>query len=244
MASGEARALHAKNGLPVMIVGAHGRAMWSEVFEGAPYILRPRRFNGGRFQRLVSGGGVRPYIAQKTPTKWMWREYKPKPAEIFFTDAERAFAEPFRGMVMLEPEVKNIGHDNKAWPLSRWVELAATFGINAAVQCVPPDATRTLPPNVLKVATPTFRHAAAVLAVSKAFVGTDGGLMHAAAAVGTPAVILWSEFTSPAICGYATMTNIRHAGKPCGNRLQCKGCHEAMSKITVDEVSAALKGLL
>ena len=249
MASGEARALHKANGMPVMIVGAHGRTMWSEVYEGVPYILKPRQFAGGRFTRYVSGGGTRPYIAQKTPTKWTWRPYKPKPAQIVFTAAELKFAAPYKGMVMIEPEVKNVGHRNKAWPTTRWEELVDAFHPSGTLessrflQCVPPGGDG-LDELLHHVVTPTFRHAAAVLSVSKAFVGTDGGLMHAAAAVGTPSVILWSEFTSPDICGYDSMINLRHAGAPCGNRLDCKSCRAAMDKITVAEVVAALKGIL
>ena len=249
MASGEARALFKSSRIPVMIVDRRGRPIWSEVFEGIPYIVKDPRRHAGHVNRLVNGGGVRPYITLKTPTKWVWRPYKPKPAEMVFTKAELEFAEPYRGMVMIEPNVKNVGHDNKAWPHKRWEEVVDAFyprGVlddSKFLQCVPPG-TDGLDELLHHVTTPTFRHAAAVLSVCKAFVGTDGGLMHAAAAVGTPAVILWSEFTSPDICGYASMVNLRHAGKACGNRLNCHGCRAAMDKITVAEVVAALKGLL
>jgi ADP-heptose:LPS heptosyltransferase len=96
----------------------------------------------------------------------------------------------------------------------------------------------------MPITTPTFRYACAVLSVCKAFVGAEGGLMHAAAATKTPAVILWSEFISPAITGYPTMVNLRHAGPPCGMRVDCRTCRVAMNKITVTEVVAALKGVL
>jgi len=68
--------------------------------------------------------------------------------------------------------------------------------------------------------------------------------MHGAAAVGTPAVILWSEFISPDITGYSNMRNIRHAGKACGNRFNCAGCRKAMDAITVSEVLTNLEGIL
>ncbi len=244
MAVGEARVLHAASGKPVLIIGGHGRPMWSEVFENNPYLLK--RYSRRSFIRLVNGGGVRPYIERKTPERWYWKLYQPKPGELFFTDDEKAFAEPYRGMVMIEPNVKNVGHDNKAWPFAKWAELLKQLqseNQHRYVQCVQ-ASTPMIPHGVAQVETPTFRKAAAVLSVCKAFVGTDGGLMHAAAAVGVPAVILWSEFTSPDICGYKTMVNLRHAGKPCGNRLSCKGCRAAMDKITVDEVITALKGIL
>lgn len=245
MAAGEARALHKANGLPVVIVGAHGRTLWSPVWENVPYILK--RYPGGRVNRLVNGGGVRPYIEQKTPTRWYWRPYVPKPAEMVFTPAELAFAHPYRGLVIIEPNVKDVGHSNKAWPWDRWQQLVREISAHLMTgysvgQCIAPGAQ--VLDGVNDIATPTFRHAAAVLSVAKAFVGTDSGLMHAAAAVGTPAVILWSEFTAPNICGYSSMVNLRHAGKPCGNRLNCKSCRAAMDAITVAEVATALKGIL
>jgi ADP-heptose:LPS heptosyltransferase len=240
MAVGEARALHKASGKAVLVIGAHGRPMWSEVFEGNPYILK--RYPGRPFVRLINGGGVRPYIELKTPERWYWRPYQPKPGELFFTPDELAFAEPYRGMVMVEPNVKQLGHTNKAWIPSRWQELVDTLPL-PWVQCVQPGG-QPLDELVRCVETPTFRHACAVLSVCEAFVGTDGGLMHAAAAVGVPAVILWSEFTSPDICGYKTMVNLRHAGKPCGWRTNCKECRIAMDKISVAEVVAALKGVL
>lgn len=239
MASGAARRMHKATGQPVVIVGVDGRPRWSPLWEGLPYILH--RGAGRPFVRMINGPNARPYIAAKSITRWAWRPYKPEPAQIVFTPAELAFAAPFRGMVVIEPNVKNIGHDNKAWLPMRWIDLSKTR--SDFVQCVSsPD--QALPHNVLKVITPTFRHAAAVLSVAKAFVGTEGGLMHAAAAVGTPSVILWSEFISPEITGYSTMTNLRHAGKPCGNRLACASCRKSMEAITVDEVTRALERIL
>lgn len=239
MASGEARRLHAKTKQPVMIVRPNGMPYWHEMWDGLPYIIK--RPGTGPYQRMLNCGGHRPYIASKSPERWTWRPYKPIPAEIVFTAEEKAFAEPFRGMVMIEPNVKNVGHDNKAWLPARWFGLS--LDREDFVQCVqaPQDA---LPAHVLKVITPTFRHAAAVLSVARAFVGTEGGLMHAAAAVGTPAVILWSEFISPEITGYSNMVNLRHAGKPCGNRLACAGCRKSMEAISVEEVVQALEGVL
>lgn len=241
MAAGEARRLHEKHGRPVMIVDRSGRARSHELWTGIPYITdSPLANAAGAPMRLLNCSGVRPYIAGKTMRQWSWRPFTPTPAEIVFTPEEKAFAEPYRGMVMIEPNVKNIGHPNKAWVLDRWLALSKTR--QDFVQCVS-DPSQSLPNNVLKVITPTFRHAAAVLSVSRAFVGTEGGLMHAAAAVGTPAVILWSEFISPEITGYKTQTNLRHAGKPCGNRMACAACRRSMEVITVDEVVDALEKL-
>jgi ADP-heptose:LPS heptosyltransferase len=246
MAAGQARKLHKSTGLPVMIVGRDGRPRWSELWNGVPYIIH--RAGGRQFVRLMNGPNVRPYVAGKTLKNWTWRAFKPTPAEIVFTPEEKAFAEPYRGLVMIEPNVKAIGHDNKAWLAPRWLDLVKLLETRSreavTVQCVPPSGASALSPDWITTATtPTFRHALAVLSVAKAFVGTEGGLMHGAAAVGTPAVILWSEFISPEITGYSTMTNLRHAGKPCGNRLNCLGCRKSMEAITVTEVIEALEKL-
>ena len=244
MAAGEARQLHRKTGKAVMIVGVDGRPRWNEIWRGLSYLLKGPA--GVPVISLMNCGGHRPYIAGKTPQRWTWKPYVPKRTEIIFTPEELEFAEPYRGMVMLEPNVKATGHDNKAWLAVRWIQLAHDIvarGIKV-VQCVPPGHNHL----ELKVArtpeTPTFRHAAAVLSVARAFVGTEGGLHHAAAAVGTPAVILWSEFISPEITGYERQTNIRHAGNPCGSRIPCAGCKASMNAITVSEVVQALEKIL
>jgi hypothetical protein len=238
MAAGEARRLHKTHGRPVMIVDRAGRPQKSDLWTGIPYITQS---HVGGPMRLLNCSGVRPYIAGKTSSKWTWRHFKPTPAEIVFTAEELVFAAPFRDKVMIEPNVKNIGHTNKAWFGDRWLALSETR--QDFVQCVS-DPSQSLPHNVLKVITPTFRHALAILSVSRAFVSTEGGLMHGAAATRTPAVILWSEFIAPEITGYETMTNLRHAGKPCGNRMNCPGCRTSMEAISVTEVSDALERIL
>lgn len=244
MSMGEARKAHKSNGLPVLIVDTGGRPVKSDLFNGVRYISSTGRFGGKPFTRITNGPGQRPYIKTKTAAKWTWRPYKPIPAELVFSAEEKAFAEPFRGMVMIEPNVKANGHDNKAWLPMRWAELTKALDHLPLVQCVPTPTTPHPSVDVLKVLTPNFRLAVAVLSVAKAFIGTEGGLHHAAAAVGTPAVILWSEFISPSITGYSTMVNLRHAGKPCGNRIACAGCRRSMEAISVNEVTTALKEIL
>jgi len=244
MAAGEARLAHEKTGRPVLITDPVGTPQWSEVFEGNPYILR-KPFAAGGFVRVISSSGNRPYIAAKSAGRWTWKPYTPIPAEMFFTDAELAFAEPYRGAVMLEPNVKAIGHSNKAWPAERWRELIQCLGGPLAndmhlVACTPHNPERLAGASLTVAVTPTFRQALAVLSVCRALVTTEGGLMHGAAAVGTPAVVLWSEFIDPSITGYKQHRNIRHAHRTCGMRIPCPSCRKSMEAITVREVVDAL----
>lgn len=245
MAAGEAKAAHAATGRPVLVTDAAGKPQWSEVFDHNPYILRAP--GDQPFTRVISASGVRPYIASKSAGRWTWKPYKPIPAEMFFTDEELSFAEPYRGSVLIEPKVKATGHGNKAWPWHCWVQFAAWApnympGIRL-IQCAPNDGGKKLPDMSL-VVTPSFRHALALLSVCRALVTTEGGLMHGAAAVGVPAVVLWSEFIDPSITGYAQHTNLRHAHRTCGMRINCPSCRKSMEAITVREVTDALMRIL
>lgn len=236
MATAQVKQLHAQTGRRVMVVGRSGAIAWSEVFEGNPKILkRPER----NALRLINAGGVRPYIAAKSPTHWRWKLWDISPGELFLNDAERAFAAAHAGRILIEPNTKESG-SNKAWIWSRWQELVDRGG--DFIQVGGSGAPRLT--GVKFVETVTFRQACAVLAVSRAFVGAEGGLHHAAAALGIPAVVLFSEFIEPLYTGYKTHRNLRHAGPPCGSRIPCAGCRESMEKISVDEVSANLEQLL
>jgi len=240
MSIGEAKRLHKQTGQPVLIVGRDGRPIKSDLFNGIPYIL-PRPPRQGPYQRLVNGPGARPYIAAKTVTKWTWKPYTPEPADIVFTKDELEFAERYRGKVLIEPNIKPIGHSNKAWPYWSLLQGELTGQGIGTVQCG--FGVGNVIANDFAL-TPTFRYAAAVLSKCSAAVLPEGGLMHAAAAVGTPAVIIWSEFISPDITGYVAHKNLRRAGPPCGSRVDCVGCRESTRAITPTEVLRALKEIL
>lgn len=243
MSMGEARALRAHTGHPVLIVGGDGKPVKDaeRLFQGVPYLLTAPI--DGPYEKLVNGPGVRPYIAGKTSRKWMWQPYIPLPAELVFTQDELEFAERYRGAVMIEPQVKAIGHENKQWGSKNWTALVALLreaGITT-VQCGPGG---TLPIADRFALTPGFRCAAAVLSVSRAAVLPEGGLQHAAAAVGTPSVVIWSEFISPDITGYEMHRNLRVAGPPCGMRFNCMSCRKSMAAISPNMMLDTLKEIL
>lgn len=240
LASGEAHLLYKKFKQPVLIVAAHGRVVWNDVWNGIPYILKQTRA-GLKYQTLVSGGGVRPYIARKTAARWIWQNYKPTPAEVFFTDAELKQGERGKGFVIIEPHGKSKPEAiNKQW--GKWHELVERNPSIPWAQ-VGPSGTEILP-GVVHIETATFRQAGAVLASSLAAVLPEGGLSHLAAAVGTPSVVIYGGFISPDQTGYDLHRNIFTGGEPCGMRSPCSHCRKAMGKITVDMVMENLRGLL
>lgn len=236
MSIGEAKRVHRTWHQPVLIANAAGQPVRSDLFNGVPYLItRPQRI---RYQRLVNCPGHRPYIRAKLDNRWVWNKYQPEPADIVFTEQERAFAERYRGHVMVEPNVKDIGHRNKDWGWRHW---AALHGFDF-IQCYR-EGDRLLP-GARHVLTTSFRQTLAVLAASRAYVGAEGGLHHGAAAVGVSAVVLFGGFISPAQTGYLTHVNLFTGGEPCGSRVDCEHCRKAMSAITPEMVAHELKGLL
>lgn len=239
MATAQVRRLHQETHRKVMVMGRDGRPRWHEVFRNNPRIV-----NELGSARLVNGPGARPYIASKTLTHWTWQRWDIEPGELYLTHDERSFGTPYAGLILIEPHTKRQknGSNNKAWPFERWQQVVDAFPGRRFVQ-VGPAGTRWLA-NVARAPTETFRQACAVLAGSLAFVGCEGGLHHAAAALNVPAVTLWSEFIAPEFTGYETQRNIRHADGWCGARVACMGCAESMRRIEVEEVVENLRGSL
>ena len=126
MAAGELGSRTRRPAGPVLVTDPVGTPQWSDVFEGNPYILR-KPFAAGGFVRVISSSGNRPYIAAKECRSVDMEAVHADPAEMFFTDAELAFAEPHRGKIMVEPGGKPIGHQNKLWLRERWRELVTRF---------------------------------------------------------------------------------------------------------------------
>lgn len=226
------------------------RIIWSEqsrqVFRWNPNIAHPGEehdrstalpsklewiphYRGNRLYGHVEGG------------RWVFRDFKCPAGEIVFDDQELAFAAalPTEPFIVIEPRVKAMGAcagANKTWPLDRYEALVSATGIRC-VQFVPPTV-RPAVADCEVIETPSFRHALAVLGLASLYIGPEGGLHHGAAAVGTPAVVIFGGFNTPRSTGYAWHENIT-VGEPCGTVAACEHCREAMASISVKRVLEA-----
>jgi ADP-heptose:LPS heptosyltransferase len=144
---------------------------------------------------------------------------------------------------MIEPHIKPGAPRNKDWGFERWQRVVNLRPDIPWLQTGPANI-RPLE-GVRFVPCPSVRHACAVMAHSLAYVGPEGGMHHAAAALSKPAVVVFGGYVSPAITGYDTHRNLFTGGEPCGYRIPCKHCAEAMAKITpamvVKELEATLE---
>lgn len=244
MASGQARVLHERTGRKVQVVDRHGERRWSPIWEGNPKIARPS--DSGKFETVVNAPGTRPYHSGKLEDRWVYNPtFRADVGEIYFTEAERDFASRYQPQVVVEPNLKKKASPNKDWGWERWLAFAG-MALERGMGLVQlgPAGTRRLP-GVALIETPSFRHACAVLANAGAYVGHEGGLHHAAAALHIPGVVIFGGFTPVELTGYPIHRNFGVGiGGACGMRRPCAHCAREMAAITPQRVFKELEDVL
>ncbi len=246
MVTGHARELQQKDPRKVRIV--YERPRWCDAWDNNPRIAA----NGekGNFQEyLARVDHLRPYMQAKLDDRWVWRPYGPPVGELYFNEKEQRFARTFRGRIVIEPHLKPGASPNKHWGWKYWCELANGMTKRGLVPTQLGSSSQRRIPGAEFVHTSTVRLAAALLSTARAAVLPEGGLHHAAAAVGCPAVVIFGGYIAPAVTGYASQRNLfvetaEHL-LGCGSRrTQCSHCAAAMAQITPAQVLAQLEALL
>jgi hypothetical protein len=215
-------------------IGDGTQVEWGEVFENNPHISK--EILPGCIW-VHSHKGFRPYVEndKSTADKLAWkRSFKAHPGELFLTAEEKAKWTQ-TDFVYIEPNIKGWLGPNKDWGFDRWQEVVNRLPLRW-VQ----GPGRKLD-GVEQVQTASFRDACALLSRASLFVGTDGGLHHAAAALGKKAVVVWGGFTHPRNLGYDDHINLHSGVEPCGSLKPCDHCKKAMDRITVEMVVKAIE---
>ena len=245
IASGQARLLHgADPSRKVLMLGKDGQMRLHPIWDGNPRLLSIREHRqGAPHQVLRNYSGCRPYIdyARTTVDRWAWNGWRVSPGEIYLTPPERRAFESVAGCVVIEPHVKGPKQVNKQWGFARWQALVDLRPDLKFVQLGP--AGTVLLRGVRHVQTATLREAAAALSQAQAAVLPEGGLHHAAAALGVPAVVLFGGFISPASTGYDTHVNLFTGWEACGHKAPCPHCRDAMARIDPAYVAQRLTEL-
>lgn len=222
----------------------------SDLFWGNPNIATKLQWKQGEPLDWITTNykGRRPYHnhAACTETHWAYSDFRATPGEIFLTPEEQRLADVYRParLVLIEPNT-DANQPNKQWPKG-WYELVAG-GLKVegyTVAQMGPAGTPWIK-SALRIETPTFRDACAVMSVARLYIGPEGGLHHAAAAFGVPAVVIFGGFNHPRNTGYDFHRNLFRGGyRPCGARIPCSHCHDALQAISTDEVYRHAKELL
>jgi hypothetical protein len=218
------------------------RIIWgphsSTIFRGNPNIALIGTERASDVEWVPYYKGHRIYNRQ-AGDRWMWNyEFKVSPGEIFFGDDEVKH-EDDDSLILVEPNVPNKAcGPNKQWPVERFQQVSdeltsAGFTVRQFEYGRPNRVA-------IGVRTPTFREAASLLKSARMAILAEGGLHHAAAAVGTPAVVLFGGFVPPEVLGYDTHVNLTGGVTACGSYKRCQHCVDAMTSITVEEVLDAV----
>lgn len=183
--------------------------------------------------------GNRPYINHlaTTPEKIVFNQsFKVEPGEIYLTDEEKEKYQ-LSDFIYIEPNTKGTFGGNKDWGFEKWQEV-----VKDSPYTFIQGKGRKLD-GVDQLETKSFRDACSLLSKADFFVGTDGGLHHAAAALGKRAVVVWGGLVSPKILGYDTHINLHSGTGSCGSTTTCKHCREALEWVTVEMVKDAIRTL-
>jgi len=237
MASGEVKQAHIATGKKVKLGDGNRMFTDANVFAYNPRMAAKEDTN---VTWVANYPSKRPYIAGNDGKRIIFNDdYRPLRGEIYLSSDEILWAKrsvPTKDYILVEPNVKKtyVHTVNKSWPhFDELVKADLPF-----IQVGEPDARRIT--NFVK--TMSFRQALAVLSNAKLFIGTDGALHHAAAALGIPSVVIWTGFTSPKHLGYDTQVNIHDGGEPCGHYAGvCQHCLKIAKSISPEQVLEAVE---
>lgn len=251
IASGIAKDAWTKGGKKIAF-GDGLRVIWDkhsrEVFLDNPNIAFPGNESHQKVKWVSFYKGNRGYNKQG-PGHWIWNfDWKCKPGQLFLSHSELEIGDRYKdGFIVIEPNVPwwKPSSVNKDWGYSRYQEVADRLkdAGHKVIQFVPPTGGNMLG-GVQAVKANSFRDAASILRNAAAYVGAEGGLHHAAAALNVKGVVIFGGWIPPSVTGYDLHKNLVGSNRFCGNFNKCDHCKEAMQTISIDTVYNAVKGVL
>jgi heptosyltransferase II len=226
------------------------------VGEGRFVLLNDLRWGERRLPRMIDRcASLALPKGADLPGEWPAPELAVSTTEIALWTSTRELALDVRPIVVLAPGAVGPG---KRWPISRFAELARRLAHEgASIWVVGGPAEAPLASEIAAMGAPgvrdltgtDLRNAILALKAADVVVSNDSGLMHVAAALGTPTVALFGP-TDPRICGPLNpLAAILEAPSPghcqhcdrsdCGNVL-----HRRVEDISLDRVVAAVQAEL
>lgn len=247
MATGMAKGAKARG--KRIAFGTNGQIMWDHmsepIFRYNQNIAKPGDEKASDLEWIPFYRGNRIYNDYDRPNnRWKWNySFKPTPGEITFDANEQALASRIvPGYILVDAHVPTWKptYINKQWPVERYQKIVDRLREEGREvkqfkfrESRPLDKAEIVKAN-------NFREAMAILSRASAYIGAEGGLHHAAAALGLPAVVIFGGYIPPQVTGYDFHENVAR-GVPCGSLSPCPHCRDILNSITVDEVWGAWK---
>ena len=172
--------------------------------------------------------------------------------DLFLKDEERIVVDDFlsqvcdKDYVTIEPHTKDEYTVNKSYPFEKWQKIADEIGKYKTVVQVGQKTDKVLSSCINMTGSTTFREAAGIISASDMFIGSEGGLMHAANAMKTKSVIVITGFLHPDMTCYPDNINIWVGANhgPCGMKTLCEKCKKECKDHDVSEIYDAAKAFL
>lgn len=220
---------------------------WSaEMFKDNPNIALPGQEHGKNVEWIDHYKGHRLYNNLENG-RWHWNmDFRATPGQFYFDEAEKKL-QTQSGFIVIEPNVpwwKPVA-PNKDWGESNYIQLAKElYDRGCKLVQFKHRNTRRIIPDAKLVEHDQFRKSISVLSKAALYIGPEGGMSHAAAAVGISGVVIFGGFIPPAVTGYGSHINLTGGVEACGNIQPCVHCKRAMEAITVDEVLSSCMAAL
>ena len=222
--------------------------------EARAVILNDLRFGRGRLPRLVDEcASLALPAGTNLPAEWPVPELKVPETEIAAWQGARGIAASDRRAVVLAPGAVGPA---KRWPAAAYAALARRLlAEGLAVWVVGGPAEKPLAQTIVggtearDLTGTDLREAILALAAASAAVSNDSGLVHVAAALGTPTVGIFGP-TSPwhwaplNPLAATIQADIELACRPCHRPVCRLGHHRCMTEIGADGVFAATRRAL
>ena len=232
----------AASGAPVSwIVSCHGARPYHDYAAMREQLRRQRPW-----QHRLRGFGKASKLVQRLGHYCYRDDYRATPAPVVLTARERSIAAAWsrRRFVVIEPSTKSKASPSKRWPFERYAAVARALSKEIEVYQIGAKDSPGLE-HIPRMDTACFRDVLPYLQAARLYIGPEGGLHHAAAAVGTKAVVIFGGYSPPRVTGYDCHANLTGGAVACGTQYQaCSHCVAAMNNIRVDDVLAQARALL
>ena len=260
MVTGEVEHLLKKNPNSKFIVGDGHNIWWSEIYENNEAIINANQYKNFKNVLWINNyPHHRPYRIYEKDThylKYTWnKSYKAKKGKLFFSNEEKKFANKIfnkiktkskKKIILVEPNVKiKKGYKNRDWGFNKWQFVVDKLR-EKFIFLQTSYSKQQILKNTINIHNINFRSSCAILSKADLFIGTEGGLHHAAAALNKKAVVIFGGFIDPSITGYSFHNNlyIDDLNSPCGSKHECKHCKNCMDLITIDKVIKEINKLI
>ena len=267
-----ARQISNASGLKCIPVEQNPDGTWkiikSQVFQGNDAIFQKFEDSESVFPLVLNNPDTN-YCKQDTPEKAIHRhdrhiirqvsEYyglnvPELKCELFFSNNEHHKVNSLisnsnlsgEEFITIEPHTKNEYTINKTYPFEKWQSVVNNLSKKLKIVQIGQDTDQVLENCIDMTGKTSFREAALLMSKAALHVGPEGGLMHAANAVGTRCVIVITGFIHPRMTCYSDNINL-WIGKdhgPCGLKIHCEKCKKECDDHDPKEIVAKVEEAL